>query len=485
MSNLAPSDRRIVEAVSAFAFVNPFSPERDETENQFVRVTGGDPSGSHAERFRAFFKWVDSLKDSHRDYRRFAGDDRERMRITFLFESYHRYNDLLDDLITQQTRKGDKPCAVPFGAECIGRLESHGFSREEAVRYFGIFYQLRRAHSFIVRGLKGSSPCMFQFRRRLWNSVFTNDVRWYERHLWNRMEDFSTLLLGETGSGKGAAAAAIGRSGFIPFLPEQKEFAESFNRSFISINLAEFPETLIEAELFGYRKGAFTGAVEAHEGVFALCSPHGAIFLDEIGEVSSAIQIKLLHVLQDRTFVPVGSREKRRFSGRVISATNRSLAELRGGKIFRDDFFYRISSDIIETPSLRERIREDERELDLLLETILEKMTGEKWKELYAMVRECLSKTPGRNYEWPGNVRELEQAVRRILVSGTYQPQSVTDTQRDDLGARMERLELTADELLSAYCQRAVQICGARAAAARKLGVDVRTLQKYLAKNPA
>ena len=133
------------------------------------------------------------------------------------------------------------------------------------------------------------------------------------------------MLLGETGTGKGTAAAAIGRSGFIPFDEKKGCFAESFMRGFVSINLSQFPETLIESELFGHKKGAFTGAVEEHEGVFARCSPHGAIFLDEIGEARIPSQIKLLQVLQERTFSPVGSHEKLRFRGRVIAATNKPL----------------------------------------------------------------------------------------------------------------------------------------------------------------
>jgi transcriptional regulator with PAS, ATPase and Fis domain len=99
--------------------------------------------------------------------------------------------------------------------------------------------------------------------------------------------------------------------------------------------------------LFGHKRGAFTGAIDAHEGVFSRCSAHGAIFLDEIGDVSRPVQIKLLQVLQERTFSPVGSREKLRFRGRVIAATHQPLDDLRDRKIFRDDFFYRLCSDVI------------------------------------------------------------------------------------------------------------------------------------------
>ena len=478
------ADAAVISAVTQFTLANPFGPERAAAESRFVEVTGGKLRGSHEERFRGFFRWVDALPVARRDYRKLKETERESMRHLFLFDSYHRYSIGLDRIIDEQVQRGENPCLVPFGEECIERLQSHGFTREEAVRYLGIFYQLRRAHCFIVRGLKGKSECMFEFRRRLWTSVFTADVRWYERHLWNRMEDFSTLLLGETGSGKGTAAAAIGRSGFIPYLPEKREFAESFNRSFVATNLAEFPETLIEAELFGYRKGAFTGAVEHHAGVFARCSPHGAIFLDEIGEVDPAVQVKLLHVLQERVFLPVGSREPQRFRGRVICATNRPLDQLRAAKVFRDDFFYRISSDVITVPSLRQRIEENPQELDLLLETIMERMLGANWAELFEEVRKKLQASPGPEYRWPGNVRELEQAVRRIIVSGSYAPEAVNVAT-----AESERCfaaaELTAEELLRRYCDRAIEVHGTRAAAARRLGLDVRTLGKYLKKSEA
>ena len=159
---------------------------------------------------------------------------------------------------------------------------------------------------------------------------------------------------------------ALGRSGFIPFDARKGCFAESFTRNFIAINLSQYPESLLESELFGHKKGAFTGAIENHEGIFSRCTPHGSIFLDEIGDVSVPVQIKLLQVLQERHFVPLGSHEAKRFKGRVIAATNRPLAELRDGRM-RDDFYYRLCSDVIEVPALRQRIAESAGELEQLV----------------------------------------------------------------------------------------------------------------------
>ena len=138
------------------------------------------------------------------------------MRIVFLFDAYQRFRAPLDELVTQ-IAAGDSAVPGAFAAMLLSLLQRRGFAAEEALRVFAIFFQIRRAHHFIGEGLVGGSACMREFRRQLWDNVFTHDIRRYERCLWIRMEDFSTLLLGETGTGKGTAAAAIGRSGFIPF----------------------------------------------------------------------------------------------------------------------------------------------------------------------------------------------------------------------------------------------------------------------------
>jgi transcriptional regulator with GAF, ATPase, and Fis domain len=303
-------------------------------------------------------------------------------------------------------------------------------------------------------------------------------MRGYEAALWNRMEDFSTLLLGETGTGKGQAAAAIGRSGFIPYLAHERRFAANFAESFIAINLSQFPETLIESELFGHRKGAFTGAIDHHQGVFERCSAHGALFLDEIGEVAIPVQIKLLQVLQERTFTPLGGHEKKRFSGRVVAATNRPLGALRREGRFRDDFYFRLCSDVIEVPTLRQRIAESADELALLVRIIAARIAGIEDARAAAAVLERLP----RGYAWPGNVRELEQAVRRILLTGRYagEPGAATVSDDERLVEQLRAGQLSADELLGRYSALLYRRLGTYAEVAKRLGLDPRTSRKYV-----
>ncbi len=408
--------------------------------------------------------------------------DQELISHCFLFQIYHQFADDFDALITQQLALGDEPAPVLFAEDLIGRLMGRGFAVRDAYRYLALFYQFRRAYFFIAKSLIGDSDSMKRLRHALWNNVFTCDVRIYSNHLWDRMEDFSTLLLGETGTGKGSAAAAIGRSGLIPFDAQRRRFRHSFTETFIAINLSQYPETLIESELFGHRKGAFTGAVDHHQGIFERCSSNGALFLDEIGDVSTPVQIKLLNLLQDRQFSPVGSRNKLRFSGRVIAATNRSLTELRTQGTFRDDFFYRLSSDIIQMPTLRDRLAEAPGELRQLVELMVTRTVGTTSSELIGLVMEKLAAHLPAGYAWPGNVRELEQATRRILLKRHYPGdpfQSRTATP-DYFKPGIAEAGVKANDLLAAYCSLLYDKYRSYETVARKTGMDRRTVKKYL-----
>lgn len=489
MTSLSEAERQFLTLVSKAAFSNPFGDERAQLDLQLSGLSVGVPAEKSLsmalERVRTFLRRLDD--EGKDDVSRFGDGDRTLVGTAYLFDIFHEFIDDLDRLIQKQIAAEDALCPVPFWKDAIGQMTRRGIAKPDAVRYFAMFYQLRRAYYFIDCALIGRSPSMKQLRLSLWNNVFTHDIRLYERLLWARMEDFSTLLLGETGTGKGAAATAIGRSGFIPFDDKRQCFSESFMRSFIPMNLSQFPESLIESELFGHKKGAFTGAVEAHEGVFARCSPHGAIFLDEIGDVSIPVQIKLLQVLQERVFSPVGSHEKRRFHGRFIAATNRPLDKLRGQGVFRNDFFYRLCSDVITVPPLRQRLAEDPGELDDLLRFSIRRIVGEEDPNLVGTAREVIDDKLGRDYPWLGNVRELEQAVRRILLTRTYEGDrpAVAQDLRASLFDGIDSGAYNAENLLADYCALLYSRHGTYEEVARRTGLDRRTAKKYCRLNIA
>lgn len=471
----------IFRLVEQAAFANPFSDTRVEIDRLIARA----PAEATWEEMQAplFSTLEQSLRELETAGRlavgRNADPDTQAIGVSVLFYVFYQFQVRFDTLIEEQIAAGDDPCEAPFALDCMNQLIDYGFSQANACRYVAIFYQIRRAYYFISRGLVGNSPCMKQLRARLWDNIFTHDIAWYEQSLWNRMEDFSTLLLGETGTGKGAAAAAIGRSGFIAFNPKTNKFSESFTRAFVSINLSQYPESLIESELFGHRKGAFTGAMEHHDGILAQCSPHGSIFLDEIGDVAVPIQIKLLQVLQERTYSPVGSHEKLRFQGRVIAATNRSLDTLRREGTFRDDFYYRLCSDIITVPPLRQRIREVPLELDALCEHITQRICGDG---LHVPLAELLRAQCGKHYAWPGNVRELEQAIRRVILTGTYEGDRSAETPPGPaVQEAAEAGTLSARDLVAEYCRKLYDTYGNYGEVARRTGLDWRTVKKNVA----
>jgi Sigma-54 interaction domain len=477
-THLSSTDREFFGALADVVFGNPFSAQRAQL---ITRLAPGAKLGDLTQDREALVRSVQPrlapwLSAS------VSAEDRRVLEPVLLYVAYHRHVPQIDAYIERQATQGGKPLAVSFADDVMRDLVRSGFVEERAARYFALGFQLRRAFYFIHRSLAGECESMRRFRESLWNNVFTHDMRGYDAALWNRMEDFSTLLLGETGTGKGQAAAAIGRSGHIPYLPTEGRFAENFAETFIAINLSQFPESLIESELFGHRKGAFTGAIDHHEGVFERCSAHGALFLDEIGEVAVPVQIKLLQVLQERTFTPLGGRDKKRFSGRVIAATNRPLDALRSEKRFRDDFFYRLCSDVIEVPTLRQRIAESAAELEELVRLLVGRITGSPAPEQTAAVLQSLEETVPRGYPWPGNVRELEQAVRRILLTGRYAPDTRQGA-RDEEAMLIERLragELSAAELLSGYSAMLYRRLGTYADVAKRTGLDPRTSRKYV-----
>lgn len=483
--SLSPKERERCTLIRDAGISNHFAEERLEIDRKISKTSGTESRKQVIEKvILSVRELITTMEQEHRaDVTRYDKGDRDLVRYTFLFDIFHEYIEAFDRHISDQIHSDKTVLPVSFATEAFSHFKRRGFTHEEAELYFAVFFQLRRGYYFIEKQLVGISPCMQELRTSLWNNIFTCDPLFYQRSLLNKMEDFSTLILGDTGTGKGTAASAIGRSGFIPFNTKTAKFTESFTRAFVSLNLSQFSEGIIESELFGHKKGAFTGAIEAHKGIFDICSPHGSIFLDEIGDTSIPIQIKLLQVLQERRFSPIGSHEKKRFSGRVIAATNKDLTTLRAEGVFRNDFYYRLCSDIITMPTLSARIHENPLELDNLIAHLVFVITGAANPELTHVVKEIIDTHLGSEYPWPGNVRECEQCVRRIIIRREYNGDHSPNGSPDAIGALVNEMRqevLSADNLLSRYCRYLYTRHKSYEMVSRIVKLDRRTVKRYI-----
>ena len=242
----------------------------------------------------------------------------------------------------------------------------------------------------------------------------------------------TVLITGESGTGKELVARALHR-----LSPRELE-------PFTSINCGAFPETLLESELFGYVKGAFTGAASNRKGLFEV-SDRGTVFLDEIGEMSPTMQVKLLRVLQDHKIRPVGGTEEISVEVRVIAATNRNLQKMVAEKGFREDLYYRISVIPIPVPPLRER-KEDIRALTDHFMKRCSKSMGKSILGVEPEVYEALEA-----YAWPGNVRELENTIERAVAF-----ESTETLKLERLPERIVMPEIKIPEIEASFPQEGV-----------------------------
>jgi len=347
----------------------------------------------------------------------------------------------------------------------------------DAARLFAWGFQVRRAFHHTYRQISGGSMPAARLRAAVWESIFTHDFGRYRRGLHARMADVPTLVTGATGTGKELVARAIGLSRWVPFDAGSESFTGEFAQAFFAVNLSALSPTLIESELFGHRRGAFTGAIEDRTGWLESCPAHGTVFLDEIGELDPAIQVKLLRVLQTRTFQRIGETREREFGGKIVAATNRDLASEMASGSFRADFYWRLCADRIATPSLAEQLADAPDDLRNLIAVLARRIVdpGEV-AALAAEVEAFVRAELGPGYPWPGNVRELEQCVRAVLVRGAYVPPGV-EAAPGDLDAALRGCELDSDALLRRHTTHVYARVGSYEEAARRLGVDRRTVK--------
>jgi two-component system response regulator HydG len=279
----------------------------------------------------------------------------------------------------------------------------------------------------------------------------------------------TVLIRGESGAGKEGVARAI------------HERSARRNKPFVAVNCAALPETLLESELFGYEKGAFTGAGVRKEGRFELADS-GTLFLDEVADLSPLTQPKILRVLQEGEFERHGGTRTQRVDVRLVTATNQDLAQMVREKRFREDLYYRLNVITITVPPLRER-REDIR---LLAQHFLRVYSAKNNRRLDGFTDDAVRRLEG--YAWPGNVRELENVIERGVVLAKGSLMDVTDLSEEIAGATplpegvlTVRIGTPLSEIEARLLDATLQVTGGnKTLAAKLLGIDVRTVSRKL-----
>jgi two-component system, NtrC family, response regulator AtoC len=287
--------------------------------------------------------------------------------------------------------------------------------------------------------------------------------------------DSTVLVTGESGTGKGVIARQIHQQ------------SQRSDGPFIPVNCGAIPENLMESELFGHIKGSFTGADKARKGLF-LEADKGTIFLDEIGELPLALQVKLLHVIEEKTVRPVGSEQAKRADVRIVAATNRDLAQMVSEGRFREDLYFRLSVFHVHVPPLRERRQDIPRLVRFLLQRGLKRMNNGTELSMDPEVETILS-----TYDWPGNVREMENVIDRAMILADegrittadlppqiarIVPSSATGEPVSDSGNGL-REQVRRFEC-SVITKAIAENNGDRRAAAQKLGIGLSSLYRKL-----
>ena len=500
MTFLSRSERSFLQAVSQLGYSNPFLPERVKFERAALGpdFVEGEPVWSqqvqHPERPRAnvwrIAERLDALVELLRG--RLSGGVGAREADLQLYEDaalhllYQRY-------YSHFFEAGFGPAS---GRSDPSRWRFYGSFREDwrhfleigGVRLptgheprhtFACFRQIQRAFEHVFRDVIGNSLPAARLRASIWHSIFTHDMRRYRRTLYARMGEFATLVTGPSGTGKELVARAIAQSRYAAFDDQRLAFADDGVELFFPINISALSPTLVESELFGHRRGSFTGAAADRKGWLETCPEPGSVFLDELGDLDPAIQVKLLRVIESRTFYPVGGTDGRQFRGKLITATNRDLEVAIQQKRFREDLYYRLCSDQVTTPSLAEQLADSPKVLGELVYYMSRRVAGPEAEELSPEVLAWIEGNLGRDYAWPGNYRELEQCVKNVLIRKNYRPSRAVAEGNpvEEFVGEARAGKLTAEELLRGYVTLVYSRTESYEETARRLGLDRRTVK--------
>jgi Sigma-54 interaction domain len=495
-------ERHFASAVSRIAYDNPFAPERIESERialgqtftENSAVWSPDRAQSESQRFHRERPNVVQLRDmtwqtalalrARLDGPRaqLTGDELLLYEDLCLYALFARYELSLYELAVDESGQPRKVGFYPAFRRDFEKLlvepELPLPSGLNAASALAFFFQIRRAFHYIFRYLLGISRPIAELRAEVWHSVFTHDLRRYRNSVYRHMADIPTLIIGPSGTGKDLVAQAIGYARYLSFDESKLRFVETFTSQYHALNVSALSRGVIESELFGHRRGAFTGALEDRQGWLEICGPDGTVFLDEIGELDQELQVKFLRVLQARSFQRLGETKPRMFLGKIVAATHRDLDQGLEAGWFREDLYYRLCADRIQTPSLRERIAADPNELWLMVSVLSERIAGAEYgPELAKEVQAFTERELGRDYGWPGNVRELEQCVRNVLVRKRYRP-ARRGAPAPELDSALLASGYDSETLLDRYCALSYRQTQSYVETGKRLGLDRRTVKE-------
>lgn len=499
MAFFTREERRSLELLHQVSRCNPFTPDRIQLEQEFLgSLYTNEGSVWHIGQARGKEQRpnVQAMIDITGSM---AGESKSRIdngkrpndieieyyENLILFWLFHVLEGDIEDAIKEQdldkSRQILRHCWQQYDhtiREHFDRVELRTRLPQNAGHTFALFYQIRRAFLYIFTHIAGMSSVSAKLRADIWQSVFTHNLDRYHTHLFDKMRDLPTLIMGPSGTGKELVARAIACSAYIPFNREKQLFEEHHKDLFLPLNLSALGHNIIESKLFGHVKGAFTGAVQDRKGWLQTCSKFGSVFLDEIGELDSSIQVKLLRILQSRSFQRVGENRDLRFEGKFIAATNRILdKEIEEGR-FRLDFYYRLCADIIHMPQLCQILRDEPKDIEGIVLFMAKRIVGEELAPAFSSEAiEWIGDTIPPEYDWPGNFRELEQCLRNFLVRREYRPSYISSQVNPHLSGIFKNFSLSADDLLSFYVTLAWKALGGYEQVARKIGMDRRTVK--------
>lgn len=484
---LKESEKPLLTAIGRLIFTNPFTPERLHLEELILGRKRPESvwnmhslGAEYDEDISALGKlaehWANELR-RRTDSAKLTASDYETLEAVALYHLFEKYRCLMSRPMQENPGNVFFPVYRDFERDFKHYLLFPARKRPcpyQADLTFAIYFQIHRAFYHIFDFIAGGSIAAGEFRASVWQSIFTCDIYRYHRAMYHCMNQITTLITGESGTGKELVASAIARSQYIPFSSRTMEFAVAYPDCFWPVQLSAMPQTMLESELFGHRKGAYTGALGDRKGYLESCPEWGSVFLDEIGDINAEIQVKLLRVLQTRHFQRLGDTTQYTFTGKIIAATNRNLGRECAAGNFREDLYYRLCADTVSTPSLRELIGGSRKELEQFVHILSIRCIGGGEADSFTGEAVCwIEKHLGLSYPWPGNVRELEQCVRNLLIRGRYTPaHTATAGEVPD--------DITANELMQRYCRALYRRFGNYQAAADFAGLDRRTVRKYI-----